>query len=444
MNEERFSPWQESEDNEETPVRSRFESVVDFLSKSREKSDTEADDNDEEKGLRHKKAKSSPWRRFMRGLFGGEKEEEGLKDMPSRTPRLISFEPIKEVTADANPLKAVESKNQSESVKRTGDDSFEQQELPVVSQPRNEEEPTPAEEHQRLEYEQTPVRQKPVVEQAPPESSHETNSSDQKHSNPTGLLLGLDYLNYRGRKKLEKKIEKQQKEESKSLNNLKERLRRQEEKQNRPSRQESDSTPGGRVFEARQEEAAISKQPEVQVVFNHQETGSSTDELDTNKIKQEKRRAQEELQELIELRRKQEEQRKAAREQSIEREKLERHKQNIDNQEKLSKELFEIESTFVEKEYERKNEVRDQARRLKPATSVGAVLGGMQVKDYSPSVDKKETEAYITTQNSKDVQDGTNQLTDFEISNMYKYAIKTGFTTALIFVAVILTIAILR
>ncbi|MDZ7785808.1 MAG: hypothetical protein U5L95_01675 [Candidatus Saccharibacteria bacterium] len=491
MNEERFSPRYGEESHDDTqPGRSRFESVVDFLRRSREKDD-ENEDDDAEKGTRRKKGKSSRWRRFLGRMFGGgEQEADGRSADPERSARapLISLEPLQAKRQDKAPEEPTPQEAQETSRSESEPALAEESSRPNPSEENpednelNSERDTPGiseAEAKRSrgvnpdnETPEEPETQSPnttLIERNESQTEKDNEQDRGRTGNATGALLALDYLNYRGRKKLERKLESEQREQNKQLRDSKEQLQHQKEqlgaqrtelaaaRQRKNAEQkpleaprEPERPPAAPEVDEKTPAAERTPQspeePEVEVVFEHQELL----ETDKNQKEAAHERVRAENQELIELRKLQEKERDIARQQAQERERLELERLKSQETEKINEELLRSESTFVEKEHERHNEIKDQSQRLAPPTSVASVLQKRQPPEFGGDDSLGETSNVpFTNANAASATDvktkppDTKSAGSASATNLYKTAITSGFITAIVLLAAFITAALL-
>jgi hypothetical protein len=439
MKEELFSSQRESNDDTDKNEQNRFDSILSFLRLNKE---VDAEDNNNQTEKR-KKGKTTRWRKFMRSLFGGSSEDNLPEDSskPRRTP-LISFEPI-------SVAKRVEQ----------GGERGAERNVEPTEEVFTDSNTAEADKYEPLHDHRKPQKQEQL--QVRPEAKDDTqlhidnegiNSTlhdaekvvkqDTKtvapNKAPTGVLLGIDYLNYRGRKKLEKKVEKQQTEQNQQIELLKKDLHK---KELQVKRSEDAQTPV-KLDKTKKEvlkdnvQAIDLPQPEVKVKFDHSVSENKTSD-EVEGIKQKQPLEHQTDFEAIKLQ--QAEQKdiahEAARLRKID-EKIE--EQNI-AQNTLREKLQKSERGFTEKQHERKNEVRDAASRLAPASSVASVIQGMNTD--LKSVEGKNSSGRAAPSNNATTVDASSSSVQPVQQQMYRYAIKTGFATAVTLLAIAITIS---
>lgn len=421
MDEEHYSPFGRYGKDDEKK-QTRLDAFLRFLGRGKE-GDEDNPDSEEEKARkeRQKKGKSSRWRRFFRSLLGGEQiadTKENDKDShqsllgPLIQFELIANDPHNSVNVSQERAAIADEDEEGDMASLENNDSIDNP--PTVPPPlylqghhkpvsnneiqspnsknvelaKSDEENGNPQQARSEPQEGGPVSQYmsslDAAQSLPPEKHTKTHHEQKlSHHSPTGMLLGLDYLNYRGRKKLEKQVEQQkdqlaarQKHQAEVMKRQQHEIRQLALQQNKPeARSEPASQEQGLlVIDHSSDKKSFEKarqKPHTASIENVQAEPRHSHETQTARTASETTAAQHSAQPeraVINP-----EHSSSMPELASNERKIDTTKGPEDQQHELNKALLEQQSNFHEKRYERRHEVRDQARES-GLTPVGAVL----------------------------------------------------------------------
>lgn len=494
MREERLNSLDSSEEPE-TKLRDRFTETVSRLFRSNEVADEGAEE-DNEKKKRRRRGKSARWRRFLRGVFGRTSEEDA-GDRPEHRSSLMPFIslehiplsrssedvaehtqteaqhpgdqlPVSERTREA-PAEAANPEDSGAGVENLAYETPEavppnSSEIGVEEQPQSPEAAPelPQEQQGVLYIDHTPdtdfqVRQlQQAAESLSSESAAAPEHSTTVDRTARGLAVGLAGMEYIGRKRADRKLARTKEQQAKESRDLSEKVAHQtaemEDAKKRLAEQEL------RYKSAAQAEALkVKRSAEAHAAAKIEQPPKTADKKPMQRTYEASAPRSEWDNPLvtapIELpstapERSPEVTKAKIQETANAQEELRRRSKELAKEAEYSQQVYEdaekaaAHGVPVEKYYERRHEVKDDEA-VASAVPIGSVLRDRQPLQRAAMAGAPVPTPHVPTPFSPSASPQP-LATSGSPQQMYRQAAKNGFTTALVIIAAVIVMQLLR